>query len=95
MKLKVTCSPFQSSRDGRWYVVVEHGQVIEHLQLLDGTEPEKHAAEMIARLFGMRTSVAARAVANPGTYATFDPAKAQPAQPNHRVLDAHRKAVQG
>lgn len=65
MKLKVTAEPFRSTRDGKWYVIVQHGAVVEHIPVAaDGTD----AAEVIAGLFGIRKAVAARAIATPGTY---------------------------
>lgn len=33
-RLKVTAL-FQSERDGRWYMIVTHGCMVEHIRLID------------------------------------------------------------
>jgi hypothetical protein len=90
MKLRVTSAPFQSSRDGRWYVVAEHGHMIEHVRL---NERGDDAPAVLGRVFGMTPLLAAKVANNPGTWVTYKPRAVKPPGLNRQVLDALEKAT--
>jgi hypothetical protein len=54
--VQLTAAPFCSERDGRWYMIVRHGGMVEHVRL---TEPEQ-AASLLVRLFGVTPAQAKR-----------------------------------
>lgn len=80
MKLRTTGEPWQSWRDGKWYVIVQHDNVVEHIVLLDGTD--RAAVEAIALVLGISEAMAKRAVEHPREWITARPVASKPKRRN-------------